>query len=83
MRKVTESRFVEIEDMGHGYSLARRKDHADGHIQSDRYLVWHDGTGVKYFFADSRAVRLPKKFKELLRAYAAMKLSGKERIYLW
>ena len=77
MRNLMKSEVSDVEDLGHGYRIETVKYYDDGYIQPNTYIVWHNGQGVKYLWASDRQIKLPKKFKNYLRAYAQLKLSTK------
>lgn len=77
MRNVMKSEWSEVVSLGHGYRVERVKYYNDGYIQPNTYIVWHKGEGVKFLWANDHRIKLPEKFKDYLRAYAALKLSTK------
>lgn len=75
MRRAIKTEVGSVEDLGHGYKISITKVYDSGYIQPNSYYVWHNNTGVKYLWANERSIKLPRKFRDFLRAYAELTLS--------
>lgn len=75
MRSVIKSEWVELHDVGHGYTMKRVKFYDDGFIQPNWYYAFDNNEAYKMLWAKDHRIQLPKKFRDYLRAYAALKTS--------